>query len=181
MPPPQPPPEHPDCPRQPLQVEGLWPYWLPAGAAATTVNSFSMDSLFILTGPNMAGKSTLLRATCALAVLSACGLYAPVKAATVPYFDAFVLRNFSADSPIEGKSSFAMEMSEMRYVGRCWLRVQGCRLSGSCLLCAVSGVVRQGVESHWSNYTGVCRSLLDAATADTLALVDELGKGTEVG
>lgn len=40
----------------------------------------------------------------------------PTRAATVPYFDSFVLRNFSADSPIEGKSSFAMEMSEMRCV-----------------------------------------------------------------
>ena len=66
-------------PRQPMQVDGVWPYWLPAGTASTTVNSFCMDSMFILTGPNMAGKSTLLRATCALAVLSACGLYAPVR------------------------------------------------------------------------------------------------------
>ena len=69
-----------------------------------------------LAGPNMAGKSTILRSVCAVALLSACGLYAPVESAVVPYTDAFMLRNFSADSPLEGKSSFAVEMVEMRYV-----------------------------------------------------------------
>ena len=62
----------------------------------------------------MAGKSTILRGICAVALLSACGLYAPVQSALVPYTDAFMLRNFSADSPLEGKSSFAVEMVEMR-------------------------------------------------------------------
>lgn len=62
----------------------------------------------------MAGKSTILRSICAVALLSGCGLYAPVHSALVPYTDAFMLRNFSADSPLEGKSSFAVEMVEMR-------------------------------------------------------------------
>ena len=62
----------------------------------------------------MAGKSTILRSICAVALLSACGLHAPVQSALVPYTDAFMLRNFSADSPLEGKSSFAVEMVEMR-------------------------------------------------------------------
>lgn len=68
------------------------------------------------TGPNMAGKSTVLRSTAAVALLAAVGLHAPARSATVPYIDAFMLRNFSADSPLEGKSSFAVEMTEMRYV-----------------------------------------------------------------
>ena len=63
----------------------------------------------------MAGKSTVLRSVGAVALLAACGLHAPVAAASVPYIDAFMLRNFSADSPLEGKSSFAVEMTEMRY------------------------------------------------------------------
>ena len=66
----------------------------------------------------MAGKSTVMRSLCAVAVLSACGLYAPIAAATVPYTDAFMLRTFSADSPLEGKSSFAIEMTEMRCVSQ---------------------------------------------------------------
>ena len=32
----------------------------------------------------------------------------------VPYLDAFMLRNFSSDAPLEGRSSFAVEMTEMR-------------------------------------------------------------------
>jgi DNA mismatch repair ATPase MutS len=91
----------------------------------------------LLTGPNMAGKSTILRSVCAVALLGACGLYAPAAAATLPYFDAFMLRNFSSDSPLEGRSSFAVEMTEMRYV-------------------------------------------LEDLTPNSLVLVDELGKGTEV-
>lgn len=62
----------------------------------------------------MAGKSTVMRTICAVALLSACGLYAPVEQAVVPYIDAFMLRTFAADSPIERKSSFAIEMSEMK-------------------------------------------------------------------
>ena len=62
----------------------------------------------------MAGKSTVLRSTVAVALLAACGFYAPVAAAAVPYTDAFMLRTFSADAPLEGRSSFAVEMVEMR-------------------------------------------------------------------
>lgn len=73
-----------------------------------------LQSLFLLTGPNMAGKSTLLRTLCAVCLLGACGLAAPARSASVPYLDAFMLRNFSADSPVDGRSSFAVEMTEMR-------------------------------------------------------------------
>lgn len=62
----------------------------------------------------MAGKSTLLRTLCAVGLLGACGLSVPAEAAAVPYIDAFMLRNFSSDSPVDGRSSFAVEMSEMR-------------------------------------------------------------------
>ena len=66
----------------------------------------------------MAGKSTVLRSTVAVALLAACGFYAPVAAAAVPYTDAFMLRTFSADAPLEGRSSFAVEMVEMRCAWR---------------------------------------------------------------
>ena len=67
----------------------------------------------MLTGPNMAGKSTLCRSSCAACLLAACGLHVPAEAAAVPYVDAFLLRTFSADSPTEGRSSFAVENHEM--------------------------------------------------------------------
>jgi len=53
----------------------------------------------------------------AAALLGACGLALPAEpTSTVPYIDAFMLRNFSSDSPLEGRSSFAVEMMEMKYV-----------------------------------------------------------------
>lgn len=67
-------------------------------------------------GPNMAGKSTILRSLCAVALLGTCGLMVPAAQACLPYTDAFILRNFSQDSPLEGRSSFAVEMIEMRCV-----------------------------------------------------------------
>lgn len=62
----------------------------------------------------MAGKSTIMRSTIAVALLGSCGLFGPARAAQVPYIDAFMLRTFSADAPTEGRSSFAVEMVEMR-------------------------------------------------------------------
>ncbi|KAL4544776.1 hypothetical protein Ndes2526B_g00720 [Nannochloris sp. 'desiccata'] len=103
-----------------FKIDGMWPYWLGGTAGldqGKIKNSFLMDGMFLLTGPNMAGKSTLLRSTCAVALLGACGLAVPASSSSaVPYFDAFMLRNFSADSPLEELSSFAVEMKEMRYV-----------------------------------------------------------------
>lgn len=49
----------------------------------------------------MAGKSTVLRSTCAVALLGACGLMVPADAAEIPFTDAFMLRNFSGDSPLQ--------------------------------------------------------------------------------
>lgn len=62
----------------------------------------------------MAGKSTIMRSMIALALLARCGLFGPAASARVPYIDAFMLRTFSADAPTEGRSSFAVEMVEMR-------------------------------------------------------------------
>ena len=62
----------------------------------------------------MAGKSAVLRMACSVALLGACGLFAPAASATLPYIDAFMLRNLLADSPLENKSSFFVEMTEMR-------------------------------------------------------------------
>jgi hypothetical protein len=44
-----------------LHVEGMWPYWLDGSDPATARNSHSLSSMVLLTGPNMAGKSTVLR------------------------------------------------------------------------------------------------------------------------
>jgi DNA mismatch repair ATPase MutS len=56
----------------------------------------------------------VLRSICAVALLGSCGLMTPARKAVVPFLDFVMLRNFSGDSPLEGRSAFAMEMAEMR-------------------------------------------------------------------
>jgi len=102
----------------PLAFEGLWPYWMDARDPGTVLNSFDMDGLVLLTGPNMAGKSTVIRSVCAAALLANCGLSVPAQRAQCPHYDAFMLRAVSGDSPSQGLSSFAVEMAEARTILR---------------------------------------------------------------
>ena len=77
-------------------------------------NSFDLDGLFLLTAPNMSGKSTLMRATAAAALLSNCGLCAPLgPSSAIQRFDNIFVRGASADVPTEGKSAFGAEMGDI--------------------------------------------------------------------
>ena len=49
-----------------------------------------------------------------VALLGCCGLMVPAAEAAVPFYDAFILRNSSGDSPLEGLSSFALEMVDVK-------------------------------------------------------------------
>ncbi|CAM9772584.1 unnamed protein product, partial [Chrysoparadoxa australica] len=100
-----------------FSVKDLRPYWLAGGGPLGGVpNSFSLDGLFLLTAPNMSGKSTIMRSTMAAALLANAGLFIPASEATVPRYDAFFMRTSSHDVPSEGKSAFALEMDDMRVV-----------------------------------------------------------------
>lgn len=108
-------------PAQPQRMEltGLWPFWKDALNPSTVRNDLVLDhKAVLLTGPNMAGKSTVLRSVAAVALLGCCGLLVPASRAQLPFYDAIMLRNFSGDSPLEGLSSFALECSDMRSVLR---------------------------------------------------------------
>lgn len=98
----------------PLSVEGMVPFWMRLDGAETVPNTFDIDGLVLLTGPNMAGKSTILRSLAAVALLAQCGLHVPAVSAQVPRLDALIVRMASTDSPVEGLSSFAVEMLEIK-------------------------------------------------------------------
>ena len=101
----------------PMRLEGLIPYWLSRREAIP--NDISLDGIFLLTAPNMSGKSTLLRAALVAALLANSGLLVPcLKQAWVPRFDNFFLRTASFDVPSEGKSAFGVEMDDMRVILR---------------------------------------------------------------
>ena len=103
-----------------MRVDSFWPFWMDAASPETVKNSVRMDKLVLLTGPNMAGKSTVIRSICAASLLANCGLFAPCEAtSTIPHFDAYILRSAeSADSPVAGLSTFAVEMSDARAIVR---------------------------------------------------------------
>lgn len=88
-----------------MKIVGLSPYWFHI-AEGVVRNDVDMESLFLLTGPNGGGKSSLLRSICAAALLGICGLMIPAESAVIPYFDSITLHMKSYDSPADKKSSF---------------------------------------------------------------------------
>ncbi|XP_022873174.1 DNA mismatch repair protein MSH1, mitochondrial isoform X4 [Olea europaea var. sylvestris] len=99
-----------------MKITGLSPYWFDAAHVSAIRNTVDMKSLFLLTGPNGGGKSSLLRSICAAALLGICGFMVPAESAIIPHFDSIMLHMKSYDSPADGKSSFQIEMSEIRSI-----------------------------------------------------------------
>ncbi|CAL0299837.1 unnamed protein product [Lupinus luteus] len=101
---------------QGMKIVGLLPYWLNTAEGGAVHNTVDMQSLFLLTGPNGGGKSSILRSLCAAALLGVCGLTVPAESALMPCFDSIMLHMKSYDSPADEKSSFQVEMSELRSI-----------------------------------------------------------------
>jgi DNA mismatch repair protein MutS len=89
----------------------------------------------LLTGPNMAGKSTVLRQIGLCVVMAQMGSYVPAESATVGVTDRVFTRVGASDNLGRGQSTFMVEMSETS-------------------------------------------AILHAATAQSLVLLDEIGRGT---
>lgn len=101
-----------------MKLIDVWPYWMDHSQAVA--NTFDLNGLFLLTAPNMSGKSTLMRSTAAAALLSVCGFCAPLRVGSViPRFDTLFLRGASADVPTEDKSAFGAEMGDIAALMRC--------------------------------------------------------------
>ncbi len=74
---------------------------------------FNDDARFyIITGPNMAGKSTYLRQNALIILLAHIGCYVPAKYASIPIIDRVFTRIGSSDYLSKGMSTFLVEMSE---------------------------------------------------------------------
>lgn len=69
-------------------------------------------SLWIITGPNMGGKSTYLRQVALICILAHIGSYVPAKKVNVPLLDRIFTRIGAGDNLAEGKSTFLIEMEE---------------------------------------------------------------------
>ncbi|MGZ3818845.1 MAG: MutS-related protein, partial [Bdellovibrio sp.] len=69
-------------------------------------------SCLLLTGPNMAGKSTLMRQVALVAILAQMGSFVPCDEARIPVFDSVFTRIGASDQLSEGLSTFMVEMTE---------------------------------------------------------------------
>ncbi len=72
----------------------------------------STRQVLVITGPNMAGKSTYLRQTALIVLLAHCGSFVPADAARVPLVDRVFTRIGASDNLAAGQSTFMVEMSE---------------------------------------------------------------------
>ncbi len=110
---------------------------LPAGEFVP--NDLDLDAksrqIAIITGPNMAGKSTYLRQAGLVAIMAQMGSFVPVESARVGIVDRVFTRVGAADNIARGQSTFMVEMEETA-------------------------------------------TILNAATARSLVLLDEVGRGT---
>lgn len=70
------------------------------------------ESLWIITGPNMGGKSTFLRQVALICILAQAGSFVPAQSARLPILDRIFTRIGAADNVAEGKSTFLIEMEE---------------------------------------------------------------------
>jgi DNA mismatch repair protein MutS len=68
--------------------------------------------VIVLTGPNMAGKSTILRQVGLIVLLAQVGSFVPAAAATVGIVDRLFTRVGASDNLVRGQSTFMVEMSE---------------------------------------------------------------------
>lgn len=91
---------------------------LPAGEFVPNSIDFGGRTFALITGPNMAGKSTYLRQNALIMVLAQAGSYVPASHARVSPVDKIFCRVGASDNLAKGESTFLVEMTETAHILR---------------------------------------------------------------
>ena len=81
-------------------------------------NDIIMDKkcdCLLITGPNMAGKSTYMRQLAIIVIMAQIGSFVPCKSCNIPVFDKIFTRIGASDDLVSGESTFMVEMKEANY------------------------------------------------------------------
>jgi DNA mismatch repair protein MutS len=131
--------------------------------------------LVILTGPNMAGKSTLLRQVGLIVVLAQAGSFVPAAAATIGVCDRVFTRVGASDNLVRGQSTFMVEMAETSAILHLATRRSLVLLDeigrGTSTYDGVS--IAWAVSEHLHNNVG-CKTIFATHYHELVQLADEL-------
>ncbi|KAJ0254692.1 DNA mismatch repair protein MSH7 [Hirschfeldia incana] len=105
-----------------LKIQGLWhPFAVAADSQLPVPNDVLLGEArsssvhprsLLLTGPNMGGKSTLLRATCLAVIFAQLGCYVPCETCELSLVDTIFTRLGASDRIMTGESTFLVECTE---------------------------------------------------------------------
>ena len=87
-------------------------YFVPNDAELDTTR----NRLMLITGPNMAGKSTYMRQVAIIAVMAQIGSFVPAREARIGLIDKLFTRVGASDDLASGQSTFMLEMNEVSYI-----------------------------------------------------------------
>src|SRR5205085_5079412 len=132
--------------------------------------------LVVLTGPNMAGKSTILRQVGLIVLMAQVGSFVPATRATIGLVDRLFTRVGASDNLVRGQSTFMVEMSETSAILNTATRRSLVLLDeigrGTSTYDGVS--IAWSVSEHLHNVVG-CKTVFATHYHELTQLADELG------
>ena len=96
-------------------VDGRHPVVEKVNKSDYVPNDIIMDKntdILLITGPNMAGKSTYMRQLAIIVIMAQIGCFVPCKSCKIPIFDKIFTRIGASDDLVSGESTFMVEMKE---------------------------------------------------------------------